>query len=321
MKRRKLGQSGIDVTPLMLGGNVFGWTADQQTSFRILDRFVDGGGNFIDTADVYTRWIPGHRGGESETILGQWFKQSGKRDEVVLATKLGNDMGDGRKGLRPQYIREAIDASLKRLQTDYVDLYQSHNDDPDTPLAETLGAFGELITAGKVRAIGASNYKADRLRAALELHSTQGLPRYECLQPEYNLLERADYEGRLEPVVQEFGLGCIPYFSLAGGFLSGKYRTPADFEGKARGKHASKYGNEHGFAVVEALEQVAQEAGANPTQVALAWLIAQPSVTAPIASATSLDQLEDLLKAVSLNLSQEALAKLDAVTRPAALAA
>ena len=321
MEMRALGRSGLQVTPLMLGGNVFGWTADEQTSFRILDRFVEAGGNFIDTADMYSRWIPGHVGGESETILGRWFEQSGKRDQVMLATKLGNDMGDGKKGLRPEYVRQAVEASLQRLRTDYIDLYQSHNDDPETPLADTLGAFGELIAAGKVRAIGASNYKADRLRAALELASTEGLPRYESLQPHYNLLERGDYENTLEPVVEEFGIGCVPYFALASGFLTGKYRSAADTEGKARGKMVvDKYANEHGFAVVRALDEVAKEVGGNPTQVALAWLMAKPGITAPIASATSLEQLEDLIEAVTLKLPHAAIEKLDAVSRPAVAA-
>ena len=321
MEMRALGRSGLHVSPLMLGGNVFGWTADEAMSFRILDRFVDAGGNFIDTADVYSRWADGHTGGESETVLGKWFAQNGKtagkRDKVVLATKLGMDMGDGKQGLRPAYIRQAVDASLQRLQTDRIDLYQSHKDDPETPLADTLGAYAELIAAGKVRAIGASNYKADRLRAALELASTESLPRYESLQPEYNLMERANYENTLEQVVEEFGLGVVPYFALAAGFLTGKYRSAADVEGKARGKMAGKYANEKGFAVVEALDEVAKEAGGNATQVALAWLMAQPSITAPIASATSLEQLEDLIKAVELKLPAAAIEKLDAVSKQA----
>ncbi len=316
MELRRLGQSDLQVSPLMLGGNVFGWTADEATSFKILDRFVDAGGNFIDTADVYSRWAEGHKGGESEVILGKWFAQSGKRDKVVLATKLGMDMGDGKQGLRPEYIRQAVDASLQRLQTDRIDLYQSHKDDPNTPLPETLGAFADLIAEGKVREIGASNYKADRLRAALELASTRGLPKYQSLQPHYNLIEREDYENTLEPVVQEFGIGCIPYFSLAAGFLTGKYRTKEAVAGKARSKMVEKYANEHGFGVVEALDEVAAEVGGNPTQVALAWLIAAPSITAPIASATSLEQLEDLIKAASLKLPTAAIEKLNAVSRP-----
>ncbi len=320
METRALGRSGLQVTPLMLGGNVFGWTADEQTSFRILDRFVDAGGNFIDTADVYSRWAEGHQGGESEAILGRWFARSGKRDKVVLATKLGMDMGDGKQGLRPGYIRKAVDASLDRLQTDRIDLYQSHKDDPETPLADTLGAYAELIAVGKVRAIGASNFKADRLRASLELASSESLPRYESLQPHYNLLERGDYENNLEQVVEEFGIGVVPYFALAAGFLTGKYRSQADVEGKARGKMVGKYANEHGFAVVKALDEVAKEVGGNPTQVALAWLMAQPSITAPIASATSLEQLEDLIQAVELKLPNAAIEKLDAASKPAVAA-
>ncbi len=320
MELRALGRSGLRVSPLMLGGNVFGWTADEATSFRLLDRFVEGGGNFIDTADVYSRWAEGHTGGESETILGRWFAQSGKRNRVVVATKLGMDMGHGEQGLRPEYIRQAVDASLQRLQTDRIDLYQAHKDDPDTPLADTLGAFGELIAAGKVRAIGASNYKADRLRAALALSSSDGLPRFESLQPHYNLLERADYEATLQPVVQEFGIGCVPYFALASGFLTGKYRSRADAEGKARSKGVRKYANEHGFAVVRALDEVAGEARGTPTQVALAWLMAQPGITAPIASATGLTQMEDLLRAMDLTLLPSAMEKLHEVSRPAVAA-
>ena len=316
MEMRTIGRSGLQVCPLMLGGNVFGWTADEKTSFRILDTFVNAGGNFIDTADVYSRWAEGHAGGESETVLGKWFKMSGRRDEVVLATKLGMDMGDGRQGLKPEYIREAVDASLQRLQTERIDLYQSHKDDTETPLAETLGAYAELIEEGKVRYIGASNYKADRLREALELAEVHNLPRYESLQPHYNLLERADYEQTLAPVVEEFELGVVPYFALAAGFLTGKYRSKQDTAGKARGKMVEKYANERGFAVVKALDDVAQEVDSKPAQVALAWLMARPTITAPIASATSLEQLDDLIRAMSLVLPQDALDKLNAVSTP-----
>ncbi len=311
MELRELGRSGLQVSPLMLGGNVFGWTADEAMSFRILDRFVEAGLNFIDTADVYSRWAPGHEGGESEAILGRWLRQSGKREQVVLATKLGMDMGEGRTGLRPEYVRQAVEASLKRLGVDRIDLYQTHKDDPETPLADTLGALGELIAEGKVRAIGASNYSAERLRAALELAEGGGLPRFECLQPEYNLLERAGYEDELEPVVERFGIGCVPYFSLAAGFLTGKYRSAADVQGRAREKKVGQYANERGFAVVAALEQTAREIGGTPTEVALAWLMARPSVTAPIASATSVEQLEDLIRAVELRLPREAMERLE----------
>ncbi len=311
MEMRELGRSGLRVAPLMLGGNVFGWTADEPTSFRILDRFVDAGLNFIDTADVYSRWAPGHAGGESEAILGRWLRQSGKREQIVLATKLGMDMGEGRTGLRPEYVRQAVEASLGRLGVDRIDLYQTHKDDPDTPLADTLGALGELIAEGKVRAIGASNYAADRLRAGLDLAGKGGLPRFESLQPEYNLLERAGYEDELEPVVAEFGIGCLPYFSLAAGFLTGKYRSAADAEGKARAGRVGKYLNERGFRVLAALDETARETGGTPTQAALAWLMARPSVTAPIASATSLEQLEDLIRAVELRLPQGAMERLE----------
>jgi aryl-alcohol dehydrogenase-like predicted oxidoreductase len=316
MEMRILGRSGLQVAPLMLGGNVFGWTADEKTSFHILERFVDAGGNFIDTADVYSRWAEGHTGGESEAVLGKWFTMSGRRDEVVLATKVGMDMGDGRQGLKPEYIRQAVDASLQRLQTDRIDLYQSHKDDTETPLAETLGAYAQLIEEGKVRYIGASNYKADRLREALELAEIHNLPRYESLQPHYNLLERSDYEQTLAPVVEEFELGVVPYFALAAGFLTGKYRAKSDTAGKARGKMVEKYADERGFAVVQALDEVAQEVNGNPAHVALAWLMAQPTITAPIASATSLEQLEDMIRAMNLTLPQDALDKLDASSRP-----
>ena len=316
MQLRRLGQSDLKVSPLMLGGNVFGWTADEKESFRILDRFVDAGGNFIDTADVYSRWAEGHVGGESETILGKWFRQSGKRDKVVLATKVGMDMGDGKQGLKPKYIREAAEASLKRLGVDTIDLYQSHKDDPETELVETLSAYGELIKEGKVRAIGASNYEANRLREALDLSGTRSLPRYESLQPHYNLVARKHYESTLEKVVVEFGIGVVPYFSLAAGFLTGKYQSKQDAEGKARSAQTTKYATDEGFAVVKALQEVAKEHDANPTQVALAWLIARPSITAPIASATSVDQLEDLLKAMELKLNQGNIAQLNQVSQP-----
>lgn len=316
MQLRALGQSGLQVAPLMLGGNVFGWTADEQTSFRILDRYVDAGGNFIDTADVYSRWAPGHQGGESETILGKWLRQSGKRDKVIIATKLGMDMGDGKIGLSAKYVHEAAEASLQRLGVEQIDLYQAHKDDEKTPLAETLGAFGELIQQGKLKAIGASNYSAARLRESLELASTQKLPRYESLQPNYSLVERKDYEQNLEGLVTEYGIGVVSYFSLAAGFLTGKYKSKADVEGKARAGVVGKYTNDNGFAVVKALEEVARERGANSTQVALAWLMARPSITAPIASATSLEQLEDLLKSMELQLTEGDIRKLDEASQP-----
>jgi len=311
MERRKLGRTELSVSTLMLGGNVFGWTADQATSFRVLDEYVDAGGNFIDTADVYSVWRPGHKGGESETVLGNWFANSGKRDKVILATKVAKEMGDGQKGLKAAYIRRAVEDSLKRLRTDYIDLYQSHEDDNSTPLKETLGAYGELIRAGKVRAIGASNYAGERLDESLQVSDEHNLPRYECLQPHYSLVERAGYERTLEPIVQKERLGCVPYFSLAGGFLTGKYRSPEDAKGKARAGIVSKYLNPTGFRVLQALDEVAAGHKATPAQVALAWLIARPSVTAPIASATSVEQLRDLVAATRLKLDATSMEKLN----------
>jgi aryl-alcohol dehydrogenase-like predicted oxidoreductase len=311
MQTRALGTSTLQVVPLMLGGNVFGWTVDAPTSFSILDAFVDRGFNFIDTADVYSRWLPGNHGGESETILGQWFKKSGKRDKIVLATKVGMDMGDGKQGLRKKYILEAVEASLKRLQTDHIELYQSHKDDEATPLQETLEAYQQLIQQGKVRLIGASNYKGDRLTQAIELARKHNLPVYQTLQPEYNLYDRQAYEQDLAPVAKKFNLGVIPYFSLASGFLTGKYKTLADTKGKNRGSRVEKYFDERGEKILKALAEVAQDSNAKQASVALAWLLAQPTITAPIASATSTDQLESLFAAVDLKLDSAALDKLN----------
>ncbi|MDJ0388191.1 aldo/keto reductase [Roseomonas sp. E05] len=311
MEMRALGRSGLKVSPLCFGGNVFGWTASEADSFRLLDRFVEAGFNFIDTADVYSRWAPGHQGGESETVIGNWLARSGKRSRVVIATKVGMEMGPDRKGLSAAYIRRAVEDSLRRLQTDVIDLYQSHKDDPDTPLEETLGVYAELIKAGKVRAIGASNYEAPRLKAALEASAKHGLPRYESLQPHYNLVERADYEAGLEALCREEGLGVIPYFSLAAGFLTGKYRSEADLGQSPRGKGVAKYLDERGLGVLAALDQVAEHHKAKPAQVALAWLMARPSITAPIASATRLEQLEDLIGAAELRLSAEDIERLN----------
>ncbi len=310
MQTRKLGTTHLEVAPLMLGGNVFGWTIDAETSFRVLDAFVDRGFNFIDTADVYSRWKPGNHGGESETILGQWFARSGKRDKVVLATKVGMDMGDGRKGLARKYIIEAAEASLQRLQTDHIDLYQSHQDDQSVPLEETLEACRALIEQGKVTLIGASNYKGDRLREADKIARMHSLPCYQTLQPEYNLYERQNFEKDLQPVAEELHLGVIPYFSLASGFLTGKYKTKADAEGKNRGSRVEKYFDDRGMKILKALDEVADETGAKQATVALAWLLAQPTILAPIASATSTDQLEDLLAAPDLQLTEEQLDKL-----------
>src|SRR5580698_4756797 len=302
MKTRKLGGSGIEVSPICLGGNVFGWTADEPVSFAILDAFVGAGFNFVDTADVYSRWVPGHKGGESETVLGNWFKRSGNRKKVILATKAGIEMAPGKKGLSKAYILSEVEESLQRLQTDYIDLYQSHIDDATVPLEETLGAYAELIQQGKVRAIGASNYSAERLAEALRLSKQHGLPRYESLQPHYNLYERAGYEKELEPECSKEGIGVIPYFALASGFLTGKYRSENDLAKGPRGQMVKKYLDERGFRILAALDEVAKKLGSAPGKVAIAWLIARPSITAPIASATSVEQLQDLVDAADLQL-------------------
>ena len=303
MKKRKLGNSGLEVAPLAFGGNVFGWTADASTSFALLDAFVDAGFNLIDTADVYSRWVEGHRGGESETLIGKWLKRSGKRAKVVIATKVGKEMGPNRKGLAKTYIPQAVEDSLRRLQTDYIDLYQSHDDDPETPLEETLEAYDRLIKQGKVRAIGASNYSAQRLAESLEVSKKAGYPRYECLQPLFNLYDRVDYEKELEPLCRQNGLGVINYFSLASGFLTGKYRSEDDLSKRARAGFVKKYLNERGFRILEALDRVAQQYNMTPAKVALAWLISQPSITAPIASATNLEQLSELIEATTIELN------------------
>ncbi len=293
------------MAPLAFGGNVFGWTIDQATSFGLLDAFTAEGFNLIDTADAYSVWVPGHQGGESETIIGHWLKARGNRDKVVLATKVGWEMADGQKGLAKDYILKSVEGSLKRLQTDYIDLYQSHKDDPNTPLEETLEAYDQLIKQGKVRAIGASNFSAERLKSALETAQKQNLPLYQSLQPEYNLYQRQGFEQELEPLCQEQGLGVISYYSLASGFLTGKYRSEADLGKSPRGGGVKKFLNERGFAILKALDQVAGQHQATPAQVSLAWLMARPSITAPIASATSLEQLNDLIQAAHLTLTSE----------------
>ena len=312
MQLRPLGRSGLDVSPLAFGGNVFGWTVDEAMSFRLLDAWLDTGFNFVDTADVYSRWAPGHAGGESETIIGKWLRQSGKRNRVVLATKVGKPMGDGKEGLSPAYIREAVDASLKRLKTDHIDLYQSHDDDAVTPLEDTMGAFAELIKAGKVRAIGASNFTAPRLAEALDVSERLGLPRYESLQPLYNLYDRAVFEDALEPLCLARGVGVINFYALAAGFLTGKYRSEADVGKSARGATTTKkYLNPRGLRILDALDGVAKAHDATPGQVAIAWQIARPGVTAPIASATSIQQLDELVKAAQLKLDAASIATLD----------
>ncbi len=307
MITRQLGNSGLHVAPLCLGGNVFGWTIDESTSFEVLDAFVDGGFTFIDTADVYSRWKAGNSGGESETNIGNWIQNSGKRDKIVIATKVGKDMGEGRVGLKKEYILRAVEDSLRRLRTDYIDLYQSHDDDVSTPLEESLGAFDQLIKAGKVRAIGASNYRGPRLAEAVETSRRDGLAAYQSLQPHYNLYDRADFEQTLAPVCAANNIGVIPYYALASGFLTGKYRTEADLSKSVRGAGVKKYLNERGLGILAALDEVAAGCNSTTGKVALAWLAAQPTVTAPIASATSVAQVEDLMAAARLELEPSAI--------------
>lgn len=318
MELRNLGSSELRVPPICLGGNVYGWTLSEADSFHQFDRAVEAGLNFIDTADLYSRWAPGHTGGESETILGKWFAKSGRRKDVILATKVGMDMGEGKKGLSARYIEQAVEASLRRLETGYIDLYQAHSDDDETPLEETLGAFDKLVKAGKVRWIGASNYTGARLAQAMETSRKNGLAAYVSLQPQYNLIERQPFESDLLPVVEKYNLGVIPYYSLASGFLSGKYRPGTDVSQTARGGSVKKYMNERGFAVVAALDEIAQAHRATPARVALAWLLAQPGVTAPIASATSDRQLDDLIGAASLKLDRASVERLNEVSAPVA---
>jgi aryl-alcohol dehydrogenase-like predicted oxidoreductase len=311
MDKRHIGRSDLTVAPFCLGGNVFGWTADETTSFAILDRFVERGFDFIDTADVYSRWVPGHVGGESEAVIGRWLSaRPGARDRIVLATKVGMDLGEAGKGLSARHIERACEASLRRLRTDRIDLYQSHLDDAEVPLEETLRAHERLIAAGKVHVIGASNYSAARLTEALDIAASSGLHRYECLQPDYSLAERG-YEAELEPLCRKEQIGVIGYFSLAAGFLTGKYRSAQDAAGRARENRVAKYLNPRGLALLDVLDSVAAAQGASPAQVALAWIIARPGITAPIASATTVAQLDELLGAASLTLTADAVARLD----------
>lgn len=314
MEKRELGRSGIHVPPLCFGGNVFGWTADGATSFALLDGLREAGLNFIDTADVYSVWAPGHVGGESETVIGDWLAARGGRDRMIIATKVGAQLAPDKKGLKRGWIEKAVEDSLRRLRTDYIDLYQSHFDDPDTPVEEPLEAYAALIKAGKVRAIGASNFSAERLAAALAA-SDKGLPRYETFQPEYNLYARDSYEGPLQELCAAGGLGVIPYFALAAGFLTGKYRSEADFGKSARGARSiQKYLNPRGFRILDALDAVAARHDATPARVALAWAMAQKTITAPIASATSLSQLQELVAASQLRLTGADLGDLDAAS-------
>jgi aryl-alcohol dehydrogenase-like predicted oxidoreductase len=315
MNTRPLGRSGLNVAPVIFGANVFGWTVDQATAMKLLDRVVDGGLNGIDTADVYSRWVPGNKGGESETMIGNWLKTSpAKRDEIVLITKVGMMPGADGKGLSAQNIAERVEASLKRLQTDRIDLYLSHRPDEKTPIDETLGAYDKLIKAGKVRAVGVSNSTPENLREALDASRSKKLPRYEVEQPEYSLCERKKFEGALQEVCVKEGLGVIVYYSLASGFLSGKYRSKADLAGRARATGAGKYLNEKGLKILEALDKVAKAHNAKPAEVALAWLIAQKGVTAPIASATSIEQVDSLVRSASLALSPAEIQSLTAAS-------
>ncbi len=307
MKKRNLGHSGIEIAPLALGGNVFGWTVKEPAAFKILDAFVEAGFNLIDTADTYSRWVPGNKGGESETIIGNWLKQSKNREKVIIATKVGSEMGPGRKGLAKPYILRSVEDSLERLQTDAIDLYQSHKDDPNTPLDETLEAYEQLIKQGKVRAIGASNYDAKRLSEAMRVSAQKGLTGYQCLQPRYNLYDRAEYEHSLEPLCRESGIGVITYSSLASGFLTGKYRSDKDRSKSIRGQGIVIYLNVRGFRILAALDQIAEQYKSTPAGVSLAWLLARPGITAPIASATSVEQLNDLIEGTKLKLDRESI--------------
>ena len=310
MEKRKLGKSGIEFAPIAFGGNVFGWTADEATSHKLLDAFVDAGFTFIDTADVYSRWFPGNKCGESETVIGTWLKKDpSKREKIVLATKCGMGLPSG--ALSAKNIRESVDASLKRLNTDRIDLFQSHKDDAATPQEETLSTYGELVKAGKLGAIGASNFDAKRLAEAAAISREKGLPRYESLQPHYNLMERGLFEGALEDECLKEGIGVIPYYSLASGFLTGKYRSEADVGNAQRGAGVKKYINPKGIAVLKALDAAAEKTGATLAQVALAWLLQRKSITAPIVSATSLKQLDDVLNSTTLELDPESNAALD----------
>ena len=310
MQKRKLGNSGLEIAPLVFGGNVFGWTVDEKASFTLLDAFLDAGFNCVDTADVYSKWKPGNKGGESEIIIGNWFKARGNRAKVILASKCGMEMGPDKKGLSKVYILRAVEDSLKRLQTDHIDLYQSHRDDMVTAPQETMEAHAQLVKAGKIRVVGASNFDAERLQASLVASAKAGIPRYETLQPLYSLVERSEYEGALQKLCVAENVGVIPYYSLASGFLTGKYRSEADVGNAARGAGVKKYLNPRGFAVLAALDDAAKKHNATQAQVALAWLLAQPGIAAPIASATSTTQLADILKSTTLKLDKESLAAL-----------
>jgi aryl-alcohol dehydrogenase-like predicted oxidoreductase len=315
MHKRQLGKTGIEVAPLCFGGNVFGWTIDQKTSFQVMDSFVESGFNFIDTADVYSRWVPGNKGGESETIIGNWMKERKIRDKVVIATKVGMEMAPDKKGLKAAYIKQAVEDSLRRLQTDYIDLYQSHTDDMETSIEETLAAFNALVKEGKVRAIGASNFNAKRLKESLHISEEQGFPSYVTLQPKYNLHDREYFEKDLEPLCLNKEVGVIPYYSLASGFLTGKYRSKEDVKQSARGERALSYLDERGLKILGALDDISLAHQVKPATIALAWLMQRSSITAPIASATSVEQLKDLTKAAQIKLATVEVEKLDFESR------
>lgn len=316
MKTRALGNSGLDVSSICLGGNVFGWTIDEAASFKVLDAFTEAGGSFIDTADVYSRWAPGHQGGESETIIGRWMKERKNRHKIVLATKVGMDMGHDKVGLSKNYIINAVDDSLKRLKTDHIDLYISHKDDETTPLEETAEIYGQLIKHGKIRVAGASNFTGKRLTKAIHASHKATAPAYQSLQPQYNLFDRADFERDLEPTCKEFNLGVTPYSSLASGFLTGKYRSEKDFVKSVRGGGMNRFFNERGTKILESLDAVAKDHECALTTVAIAWLMSRPTVTSPIVSATSVEQLKDITKAATITLSQHHLERLDKASDP-----
>lgn len=308
---RVIGRTTLETQPFALGGNAFGWAVDETTAFGILDRFVDAGFSLVDTADVYTKWVAGNVGGESETMIGNWLHKSGKRDKVLIMTKVGGEMGPGMKGLSAAYIRSAVDASLRRLRTDYIDIYMAHYDDPETPFEETLGAFGELIAAGKVRALGVSNHDPERLRQAIDASKTGGLPRYEILQPLYNLYDRQDFEQNFAPICRTEQIAVTNFRSLASGFLSGKYRTEDDLGQATRARANRQYMDTRGFRILDALDAVSARTGAKQSQVAIAWLVSRPGITAPLSSATSIAQLDELIAATRLSLDEDAIRLLD----------
>ena len=313
MEKRRVGKSELMIAPIVLGGNVLGWTANETASFKILDAFIDGGFNAIDTADTYSRFVPGNKGGESETIIGKWLKQGGgRRERVLIFTKVGHEMGPGKSGLSRKYIVAEVEESLKRLQIDCIDLYQSHRDDAATPVLETMETYADLIRQGKVRAIGASNFTAARLKESLDVSRAHGLPRYECLQPRFNLYDRSDFEGELEQLCRRETIGVIPYYGLASGFLTGKYRSPADFSKSPRGSRMSTYLNPRGKRILAALDAIAATHDVSLAAVALAWLIARPSVTAPIASATNVEQVSHFCASAALRLTSDEMSRLDA---------